>query len=62
MIIQANKPVKQILVLFLLAAFVFSLASCRAQGTELDDIYATDAQKEQWREALVKLISNQAVP
>lgn len=62
MIIQANKPVKQLLVLFLLAAFVFSLASCRAQRTELDDIYATDAQKEQWREALVKLISNQAVP
>lgn len=62
MIIQVNKLAKQVLVFFLLAAFVFGLASCRAKQTETSDIYATDAQKEQWREALVKLISNQAVP
>lgn len=55
--------VKRTIAIFVLLALIISICSCKseqkAENPYSERIYATDAEKREWRDAIVKLISNQ---
>ncbi len=56
---KMKTTMNRLLVLAMLALMMLSLASCQKSRAGQDDIYVTEAQKKEWYDALVKLISNE---
>lgn len=54
--------IRQIFIAMILAALAISSVSCQKDSGIQADVYVSDSEKQEWYDALVKLVSNQERP